>query len=253
MISTCVIYNYNSYFTMSLSPETRFKTLFRTLPGILKREPEDLLYMLCEGKIIGNNPGDLEKSLSMYGLTEHRCTIHLIFKIPDNAYRYTHNDLLASHNALNYPSGNGAGAPAPASSAYASSAVTRRNAQSSQQAQSAQLPQPQLQLQLQAAGSLFEWLASVGMIDIDINTNIQDIYEDVIVKLDLSLLDSVTSVSTSLHSSEAPCVICHDLMTEDDNNLFINVCQHTFHRDCIVNWLTEHSVLCPTCNQDARL
>jgi hypothetical protein len=234
MINTCVIYNYNSYFRMSLSPETRFKTLFRTLPGILKREPEDLLYLLCEGKIIGNNPGDLEKSLSMYGLTEHRCTIHLIFKIPANAYRYTHNDLLASHNALNFPSGNGG--------ASAAHAPSQRQAPS------------QSQLQLQAAGTLFDWLASVGMIDIDIDVNnINNIYEDVVVKLDLSLLDSVTSVSTSLHSSDAPCVICHDAMTDDDNNLFINVCQHTFHRDCIVNWLTQHSVLCPTCNQDARL
>ncbi len=211
---------------MSLSPETRFRTLFRTLPGILKREPQDLLYLLCEGKIIGNNPGDLEKSLSMYGLTEYRCTIHLIFKIPNEAYRYTHNDLLASHNALNYPFGN-----------------SSSSARASQQQTSHQTQNPNVQSQLQPPEYL-DFLTSVGIINV-----LQDIYEDVVVKLDLALLESVTSPSTT--SSVSTCVICHDEMT-DDNNLFINVCRHTFHRDCIVNWLTQHSVLCPTCNRDVR-
>jgi hypothetical protein len=89
---------------MTLSPDTTFRTLTRTLPILVKRHVVDLLYMICEGKIIGQIPEDLDKTLSMVGLVEQRCTIHMIFKIPDDTYRYTYNDLLANHHVRHYPS-----------------------------------------------------------------------------------------------------------------------------------------------------
>lgn len=199
MITACIIYNYNSYFQMSLSEDTTFRTLFRSLPTVLKRQKADLLYLLFEGQIIGTDPAMLNKSLDMCGLTEHRCTIHLIFKIPEDKYRYTHNDLLASHNALHYP-------------------VT-------------------------AGGNVSNTPHQATVLLQDL---IRQMY-DVTVHL---TEDQVNQYTQLVQPDGAACPICRGNMTEDI--LGLTTCGHRFHRECIMEWLTEFSVLCPMCNHDVR-
>jgi hypothetical protein len=205
MITVCVIYNYNSFFQLSLSPDATFRSLFRTLPVLLKRQASDLLYLICDGKIVGQNPEELDRTLSTCGLTEHRCTVHLIFKIPENKYRYTHNDLLASHNAQHYPSA------------------------ASDQDSQAQIRTLLLQEVLRGVG------VGVGMYDVDVH-------------IDPSQLQDITTEIDALNDDL--CAMCQTAMT--NNVLMIRSCRHKFHRECITEWLTSFSVLCPLCNQDVR-
>jgi hypothetical protein len=103
MIRACVIYNYNSYYRLILSDNLKLRSLYKTLPFLVHRKPNDVLYIICNGQIIGTDPTILDNTLNMFGLSEGRCTIHIIFKIPDDAYTYNQTDLLASYNAANYP------------------------------------------------------------------------------------------------------------------------------------------------------
>jgi hypothetical protein len=103
MISACVIFNYNSYYRLNLSDNLKLRSLYKTLPFLVCRKPADVLYIICNGQLIGTDPTILDNTMNMFGLAEGRCTIHIIFKIPDEAYTYTQADLLASYNAANYP------------------------------------------------------------------------------------------------------------------------------------------------------
>ena len=103
MIRACVIFNYNSYYRLILSDNLKLRSLYKTLPFLVHRKPNDVLYIICNGQIIGTDPTILDNTLNMFGLSEGRCTIHIIFKIPDDAYTYNQTDLLASYNAANYP------------------------------------------------------------------------------------------------------------------------------------------------------
>lgn len=103
MIRACVIFNYNSYYRLVLSDNLKLRSLYKTLPFLVHRKPHDVLYIICNGQIIGTDPTILDNTLNMFGLSEGRCTIHIIFKIPDDAYTYNQADLLASYNVANYP------------------------------------------------------------------------------------------------------------------------------------------------------
>ncbi|KFP74671.1 E3 ubiquitin-protein ligase TTC3, partial [Apaloderma vittatum] len=54
----------------------------------------------------------------------------------------------------------------------------------------------------------------------------------------------------SAASSDDPCAICHDELSEDSCEL---ECGHCFHRECIRTWLKQHSSTCPICRGHALL
>lgn len=47
------------------------------------------------------------------------------------------------------------------------------------------------------------------------------------------------------------CSICQDTMAVGDNYRTINICSHTFHKECIDAWFMTHYI-CPVCRHDIR-
>ena len=206
MISACVIFNYNSYYRLTLSDNLKLRSLYKTLPFLVYRKPTDVLYIICNGQIIGTDPTILDNTLNMFGLSEGRCTIHIIFKIPNDAYAYNQADLLASYNAANYPV---------------------RMTVSSLDNIVAQDPGMSLS---QRAHLLMETLLE-PMVIVASEQRIGEILVDVDVDV------------------ESTCVICNE---SGGAYARINTCGHSFHRECISDWLTTFSTRCPVCDSDVR-
>jgi hypothetical protein len=206
MIKACVIFNYNSYFRINLADNLKVRKLFQTLPYIVCRKPTDVLYIICNGQIIGSNPEILDHTLNMLGLAQGRCTIHMIFKIPENAYPYTHNDLLASYNALNYPEMD--------------------------------------EIQDIPLGVDYEPIARQILEAAFLNPSVMD--ATVIVPS----ADRITEILEDTTVNDDTCVICSQ--SEEDSWVKLRTCGHTFHRDCITEWLSAFSTKCPVCDSDVR-
>jgi hypothetical protein len=64
-----------------------------------------------------------------------------------------------------------------------------------------------------------------------------------------STTSSTSSNSTSENkvAAAATCAICLSSYNEGDVLKILPNCHHIFHIDCISQWLTEHSNLCPLC------
>ena len=54
-------------------------------------------------------------------------------------------------------------------------------------------------------------------------------------------------VSTGLTTSCTMCSICIDDFERGERLTLLPRCQHAFHRDCIMPWLTERQGCCPLC------
>jgi len=219
IIKACVIFNYNSYYRINLSDNLKVRSLFRTLPYIVCRKPRDVLYLICNGQIIGTDPEILDHSLNMLGLAEGRCTIHLIFKIPNEAYTYTHNDLLASYNAFNYPMPDITGV------AVSSDEIS-------------------LELSQQANRLLIEAMMNPGAFDpsyLEPNTVVTSRERIAEVLVNITDPNIITGLT---------CVICSQ--TEDGTWVRLLTCGHKFHRECISDWLSTFSTKCPVCDADVR-
>ncbi len=46
-----------------------------------------------------------------------------------------------------------------------------------------------------------------------------------------------------------PCTICQEAFTAEDDDILTTRCNHSFHRECITQWLNEHN-RCPNCNRN---
>jgi hypothetical protein len=215
MIKACVIFNYNSYYRINLSDNLKLRTLFQTLPHIVCRKPREVLYIICNGQIIGSNPAILDHSLNMIGLAEGRCTIHIIFKIPNETYTYTHNDLLASYNAFNYP-----------------------------ETDTGRSDDIAVELSQQANRIIIEAMMNTVSFNPDalepntVVANNERIAEVLVDATDPNIIHGLT------------CVICSQ--TEGGTWVRLLTCGHTFHRECITDWLSMFSTKCPVCDSDVR-
>lgn len=58
---------------------------------------------------------------------------------------------------------------------------------------------------------------------------------------------SENKVAVAVASAAATCAICLSSYNEGDILKILPNCDHIFHIDCISQWLTEHSNLCPLC------
>ena len=81
-----------------------------------------------------------------------------------------------------------------------------------------------------------------------------------VLNLPANFLDSVqvTATPTQIEHAtetltspppETQCAICQDNIVSDATR--IRTCGHTYHRNCLTNWLTM-SVRCPVCRHDIR-
>ena len=67
---------------------------------------------------------------------------------------------------------------------------------------------------------------------------------------DLSLHDKNRSRSDTMGSADLCCPICIQDIQVGDDVCYSKYCeQHLFHLDCIVNWLSTGSTLCPCCRR----
>jgi hypothetical protein len=78
------------------------------------------------------------------------------------------------------------------------------------------------------------------------------IFEDIIVHASSDIIDRASTHTTLLADMEDNCSVCQDRMREGEIVRKLTVCQHTFHRACVDNWLLTRSVFCPTCRHDIR-
>ena len=47
------------------------------------------------------------------------------------------------------------------------------------------------------------------------------------------------------------CPICCEIFKSKDINI-VTHCRHNFHKECIYNWFTKESSLCPICKSDSK-
>lgn len=83
-------------------------------------------------------------------------------------------------------------------------------------------------------------------------TNLASNFMDpVVVRPTREQINAATSVVVLSEALEANCAICQDRMEAQNPTRKINVCGHSFHKECIDTWF-ERSVSCPVCRHDVR-
>lgn len=87
MINVLVIFgNHNSY-SIELPSSIKLGQLATIFPVLLKIQPEDLLYIMICGHVIGHNVSyGFDKTLSDCPILNDKCVAHLIFKDPKVTY-----------------------------------------------------------------------------------------------------------------------------------------------------------------------
>ena len=72
--------------------------------------------------------------------------------------------------------------------------------------------------------------------------------DDVKVTLDDK---DVKKIKTEILQSDSKenCSICMMSMKKDDEVCKLD-CEHTFHKDCIMQWLKEYNYKCPICRKE---
>lgn len=79
----------------------------------------------------------------------------------------------------------------------------------------------------------------------------QVMMDDVVVTIDTDDISSyVTPVPDDVDLSGQACSVCQEDMAGTETVRL--ACGHSFHSECIHDWLTTSSTKCPTCNRDVR-
>ena len=82
-------------------------------------------------------------------------------------------------------------------------------------------------------------------------TELEDV-KIVLGKQQFDMLNHFKIDNTNNHIySQQQCNICMENYS-DNENLTKLYCNHTFHKDCIENWLCNEHVTCPICRTDIR-
>mmetsp|Transcript_20883 Transcript_20883/g.45223 ORF Transcript_20883/g.45223 Transcript_20883/m.45223 type:complete len:118 (-) Transcript_20883:144-497(-) len=55
------------------------------------------------------------------------------------------------------------------------------------------------------------------------------------------------------HMHSSCCAICISDFSSGEVLKVLQPCQHEFHKQCIVPWLTEYKACCPVCQTDVKL
>ena len=84
-----------------------------------------------------------------------------------------------------------------------------------------------------------------------LGTSLSDFTDPVIVAPSRHQIVSATRRYIVQSDLESPCAICQDTISADTEVRKIDVCQHTFHKDCIDRWF-RINVRCPVCRHDIR-
>lgn len=75
---------------------------------------------------------------------------------------------------------------------------------------------------------------------------------DVVVTIDPENYNDYISVHHySDNNTDDTCHICHNQFTNNEE-VHSLACEHSYHPQCIRNWLTTQAPTCPVCSQDVR-
>ena len=88
--------------------------------------------------------------------------------------------------------------------------------------------------------------------DFNLNSDFED-FEDVKVTLTESQFNNAVHTITNI-SDDDTCNICLDMLNnKEDNGIPVSLkCNHTFHNNCIKEWLTKKSIKCPMCRYECE-
>ena len=225
MIETTVRFGNNNSFILKLPRDLEMGKLIGCLPIIINRKPEDILYLICNGMLVGARENDYNLYLSDFKIIHDQCTIYMILKSPHNEPRDI--DLVLQMANLEW--------------------LRRHINPSSRRTDDggrAQVPPPRLRRLPQ----LFANFDPSSLVDVPVVVSNDDFNR------------YVNRLSPS--SSELDVHIC-SICSRDVGNLETTpvgsdeecvqlACTHMFHRSCIRIWLTTESVHCPFCNWDTR-
>jgi hypothetical protein len=96
-------------------------------------------------------------------------------------------------------------------------------------------------------------------IDIDIDIDIDDEsldffdeFDDIKITLSESQFNNNISLTKNI-SSDSTCNICLELLNFPENGDVVSLkCNHSFHNNCIKEWLTKKSIKCPMCRYECE-
>lgn len=102
-----------------------------------------------------------------------------------------------------------------------------------------------------------DWILSDTFLEVLRGTPVSTVFrgttdlEDVKVTLSDSEFEKLPTLNKQQQQQDL-CNICMDNYTSDSVATTLPKCKHTFHKECIRNWLCNHKVTCPVCRTDTR-
>jgi hypothetical protein len=87
----------------------------------------------------------------------------------------------------------------------------------------------------------------IGLL-INLQNQEETIMEDVVVTTDINSINNIPIKTITLDMDER-CSICMVDMKENDDYMDIE-CNHIFHKECLITYLTNYNHICPICRKD---
>lgn len=247
-VTVTVHFGNSNWFNFKVSPHMKYGKLVSECTRIMNVEMTDVLYVLCNGKVICSdldyNWDDRIDSQDLEVL-EYKLSLHIILKNLHTEVN-THDSVISRKMSAS-------------GTETASRTRIRRNATVGHGTGvgvgvSASGSPPSAQAMLGSfVNAITTGLDNMGYDDM-LNT-----FQDVVVSL---TPEQIPLYTTSLNASdlteedrERDCGICSTLVTETESSDTVDLlrlpCNHIFHRGCITRHFTR-SVYCPMCRHDVR-
>lgn len=234
MIKSTVYFGNGNNFTIDLKPKTVIGELWEVFPKIIMRNSIDLLYIICNGSIIGSFPRiSFDKKLSELPLIDNKCVFYLIFndnatgidRIIQNTYLSWRDNHVSEPRRRRRPVATGTGADP-----------------------------------LNAITNIFNSINGINLsAPLDHNDTIDMGYETLVNLPRHQVLIPQTDIPRILIDCDIDETIsgecfCGTPLTDSTKIISrVDTCGHIFHRDCVTEWLTGCSVNCPVCHADVRI
>lgn len=104
MITVVVHYGNHNKYSLELPNDTKLGFLASCLTTLIKQEPDNVLYMLMGGKIVGAGELSFNKQLSECDIVNGHCVVSLVFRDP--TIKYPDSDLYISTRNLRWLQSN---------------------------------------------------------------------------------------------------------------------------------------------------
>ena len=261
----------SNWFRIKLGENTSYGELIDVCTSIINVEASDVLYVICNGHILGQGDYSYDKSLSGIEAIEARLgvTVHVVLRNTDRRLSdiYDNIQCIKYQKWLNQvttrsqqPSQtrirrNAVAGPPGISNLFSGSTNDSLTALTSIIQDAMQNPNTTVTGSVPLTGNLAGSLTGDGPINYDQAVNLSNVPVVLTEQqfYDVTTIKRYEDLTPEQRENSCFCGTGLDEPVDGNSNLVIlDGCNHLYHQACLKHHLTTINIKCPICNRDTR-